>query len=392
MTSFSAISLAFAESPVARYPNRVMQVDPPVTTQDWMKRLPPALGGERASRILHGREAGPRAERSASGPWKTLMRVDHRQVEAARQQAREDWEGGADGFVLAASSTIPALREFPLHALVLQNEADDSGGLALQKLIGTMPLDPARMNVDFGVSSSTLAKSLADSGFVGPFARADGRAGHGKGFTDAEELGSALATALGHFRAMEFLGDAQLTGAVSITLSAVQNPFATLAKFRAARLLWRSLLAHCGLPFQPLKLHGETSRVMFAGADAHGNILRSVAAAFGAGLGGADSFCVLPFSQAQGLPNPFARRVARNLQHVLLRESELWRVDDPASGSGFIESQTRRLCEQAWDVMCRCERGDWPTGNQEHGMVRPIVGVERYQPAHDLPPEVEAGT
>ncbi len=377
---------------MALYPSHVMQVDPLYTFEDWKKRLPPALGGERASEILFGRLAGSRAMRSAYGPWKILTRVDYSQVEAARQQTCEDWEGGADGFVLVEAGAISALREFPLHLLDLQNEAGDAGAEALQRLIGSMPLDPARLNVDFGVSRVALAKGLAAAGYAGPFARADGRGNHGKGFSDAEELGSVMAEALGHFRAMEFLDDTQLAGAVSITLSAVQNPFATMAKFRAARLLWRNLLAHCGLPFHPLKLHGETSTVMFTGTDAHGNILRSVAAAFGAGLGGADSFCVLPFSHAQGLPNQFARRVARNLQHVMLQEAELWRVDDPASGAGFVESETRRLCEQAWDVMRDCERGKWPTGNMENKQFYPVVGVERYQPKHHIPAEVEAGT
>lgn len=392
VVAFLDFRLPFAENPVALYPSHVMQVDPLVTVEDWKKRLPPALDGKRDSEILFGREVGPRAERSIYGPWKILTRIDYSQVEAARQQTCEDWEGGADGFVLVEVGAISALRELPLHVLALQNEAGDAGAEALQRLIGSMPLDPARLNVDFGVSGVALAKGLAASGYAGPFARADGRGGHGKGFSEAEELGSVMAVALGHFRAMEFLDDTQLAGAVSITLSAVQNPFATMAKFRAARVLWRQLLAQCGLPFCALKLHGESSRVMFAGTDAHGNILRCVTAAFGAGLGGADSFCVLPFSQAQGLPNNFARRVARNLQHVLLREAELWRVDDPASGAGFVESETSRLCERAWDVMRDCERGKWPTGNMESKQFYPVIGVERYQPKHHIPAEVEAGT
>ncbi len=389
---YQIVSLPFAENPVALYPSHAMLIEPPVTIEDWMKRLPAALGSERVSQILFGRETGLRADRSVYGAWKIMTRADHRDVQTTTQQAQEDWDGGVDGFVLAEASTISAFRELPLHKVILHNEAGNAGAKTLQRLIGDMPLDPARLQVDFGLSGPSLTQELLASGFAGPFARADGRKWHGEGFSAAEELGAVLAMALGHFREMQCLDDTQLAGAVSIKLSAVQNPFVTLAKFRAARLLWQNLLSLCGLPFRPLKLHGETSRLMFAGTDAHGNILRSVAAAFGAGLGGADSFCVLPFSQAQGLPNAFARRVARNLQHVLLSESELWRVEDAASGAGFVESETRRLCGQAWDVMRGCERGDWPTGNQAHGNVRPVIGVERYQPAKERPPEIEAGT
>jgi methylmalonyl-CoA mutase len=131
-------------------------------------------------------------------------------------------------------------------------------------------------------------------------------------------------------------------------LAADQDMFMTLAKFRAARLLWARVLDACGLPDSSLKLHAETSWRMMATRDPHTNILRGAAASFGAGLGGADSITVLPFSLAQGLPNNFARRVARNTQLVLLEESQLWRINDPASGSGYVEHLTKELCERAW--------------------------------------------
>ena len=63
---------------------------------------------------------------------------------------------------------------------------------------------------------------------------------------------------------------------------------------------------------------------------------RSIAA-FAAGVGGADAITVLPFTAALGLPDPFARRIARNIQLLLLEESNIWRVGDPAAGSGGIE-------------------------------------------------------
>ena len=50
----------------------------------------------------------------------------------------------------------------------------------------------------------------------------------------------------------------------------------------------------------------------------------------------------------QGLPNAFARRVARNCQNILIAESHLWRVADPAAGAGYVESLTQELCERAW--------------------------------------------
>ena len=91
--------------------------------------------------------------------------------------------------------------------------------------------------------------------------------------------------------------------------------------------------------------------------DAHVNSLRSVAGVFGAGLGGADSICVLPFTAASGVADAFARRMARNTQVILQEESNLHRVADPAAGSGYVSALTDQLAEEAWGLMQEAERG-----------------------------------
>ena len=55
-------------------------------------------------------------------------------------------------------------------------------------------------------------------------------------------------------------------------------------------------------------------------------MLRTTIAAFAAGLGGANAITVLPFTTALGLPDAFARRVARNTQLILEEESNLAKV------------------------------------------------------------------
>ena len=79
---------------------------------------------------------------------------------------------------------------------------------------------------------------------------------------------------------------------------------------------------------------------MMTRRDPYVNILRTTIAVFAAGLGGADAITVLPFTAAIGLPDRFARRIARNTQLVLLEESNLAKVADPAAGSGGIEDLT----------------------------------------------------
>jgi methylmalonyl-CoA mutase len=363
--------------------------------QDWIARCEATLKGKAfdADVALQSRIDGPRAFRSEHAPWKILQRVDHADdIQKARTQADEDFEGGADGFILTAPNVAQVVAHLPLHKLFILNEAGDEGAESLRDLLLELPLDPARVDVGFGIQDPVLARQIHSHGFVSPLMKADGRVFHLEGADAATELGAVFAEALGRLRLLDFLSDTELSSAVAMSLAATQNTFETIAKFRAARLLWPEILKLCKLPVTSLTLHAETSRLMMAEVDAHTNILRCCTAAVGAGLGGADSICVLPFSFKQGLPNGFARRVARNMQSVLLHESNLWRVDDPAAGAGAIERRTEQLCEQAWTVMQRCERGDWPAGDIAKSAARPIIGVTKYQDSWAHAAEVESAS
>ena len=82
--------------------------------------------------------------------------------------------------------------------------------------------------------------------------------------------------------------------------------------------------------------------------DPETNILRTTIAGFAAAVGGADTISVLPHTIAHGLPEGFARRIARNAQLLMAAESHLDFVADPASGSGTVEALTDALCAAAW--------------------------------------------
>jgi len=374
---------------------------PKVTHDDWLKRVDAVLKGAAFAESLvsttadgigieplYGEIRGPRAWRGEAAPWIVSQRIDLPDAVAANAQALDDLEHGATGLSLifhgAASghgfglnehdeATIArALADIRLDCIALRMEPGPHGrraAKALAAFIAKQPVDPERLDLDFGMDPigamaargdlaapwpevaerlMSTVSTLRLQNFAGPFLRADGRIWHDAGATEAQELGSILATAVTYLRALEQLPDETLSRAIGVTLSADEDMFLTLAKFRAMRLLWSRILEACGLPDTALRLHGETSWRMMTAKDPHTNILRTTAAVFGAGLGGADSICVLPFSDAQGLPNAFARRIARNSQNVLLAESHLWRVADPAAGSGYVESLTKELCERAW--------------------------------------------
>src|SRR5437764_10196282 len=116
------------------------------------------------------------------------------------------------------------------------------------------------------------------------------------------------------------------------------------------RLFWTRIEEACGLTPKPLFISADTAWRMLRQRDPYVSMLRATIATFSAGLGGANAISVLPHTLALGLPDPFARRVARNTQLVLLEESNLAKVSDPAAGSGGIEALTQQLCEAAWTL------------------------------------------
>ncbi len=179
-------------------------------------------------------------------------------------------------------------------------------------------------------------------GVPGVLLEADGRVLHNAGATEAQELGFMLASALSHLKMFEDARQPLVYAAphIGFALSVDQDQFLSMAKLRAIRKLWQRAQEACGITPSPATVHAETSFRMLTRQDAENNILRNTIAVFSAMTGGADSISVLPHSLPHGLPDPFARRLARNTSLVLAGESRVDFVADPAAGSGGLEALT----------------------------------------------------
>jgi methylmalonyl-CoA mutase len=116
---------------------------------------------------------------------------------------------------------------------------------------------------------------------------------------------------------------------------------------------------------------------MMTKRDPNVNMLRMTIAVAAAGFGGANAICVLPHTAALGLPDGFARRIARNTQTVLLEESNLFRVGDPAAGSGGIETLTSELCEKAWLLFQEVEAAGGIANTMQSGLLQKRVAETR---------------
>jgi methylmalonyl-CoA mutase len=216
-------------------------------------------------------------------------------------------------------------------------------------------------------------------GHHGPVVRADTRPYHEAGASEAQELAAALATGLAYLRALEAGGHALAAArdALSFLLVADADEFLTVAKFRALRRLWARVEEACGLAPKPIRLHAETAWRMTTRRDPWVNMLRTTLAVFSAGIGGADGVTALPFTAALGLPDAFARRIARNTQLILLDEAHVARVEDPVAGAGGFEALTDALCESAWALLQEVEREGGIVTSLESGALQARIAAVR---------------
>jgi methylmalonyl-CoA mutase len=409
---------------------------PRATREQWRQLVDAVLKGRPFDRTLiaktydgltieplYMRRAGARPVfgRAASSPWTVVQRVDQADPAAANAEALHDLERGAGGLSLVFAGSIGAygygleaseatlvrvLDGIELHAgialdLDLGSQIDNVG-LLLAALVEGHGIAPARAGIRFGFDpisvaavsgGSPLSKDellanfngviaqLARRGFRGPFALADGRPIHDAGGSEAQELAYVLATALIYLRALEGSGHPleAARGMIQFQLAADADQFLTLAKFRALRRLWARVEDVCGLAPKPVFVSAQTAWRMMTRRDPYVNLLRATLAVFSAALGGADAITVLPFTMAVGLPDRFARRIARNTQLVLIEESNLARVMDPAAGSGGIEDLTDQLCRAAWTFFQEIERVGGALAALEGAVIQEAVAGVREQ-------------
>ncbi len=379
---------------------------------------------------LYGKaaEARPRAFRQAgAAPWQIVQRIDDTDPARAGAQAAEDIAEGANvlrlclagsdaafGFGLPASQAADALAGLELDRQPVEicsaNGYGQDAAEAVLACLDAARLPPSLSKVSFRLDASMvhvpMVARLLEAGFQGPLACASGRAHHNAGADAVQEIAAVLSSAVAALRTMEQAGLPADRAAERLTLElcADADVFMTLAKFRAVRLLWAEIASACRLPSASIRVDAETSFRMLTRQDVATNMLRNTLAVFAAAVGGADTVCVLPHTLASGLPDAFARRMARNLQIILMDESHLASVADPAAGAGAFEKLTDDLAEAGWQAFQRLEAagglaaagedGSWAAAlarTRQHRAAAiadgraAILGVTHYPDARERP-------
>jgi methylmalonyl-CoA mutase len=139
-------------------------------------------------------------------------------------------------------------------------------------------------------------------------------------------------------------------------LSVGSDYFMEIAKLRAARMLFSSLISAFETSKDtPVYIHSITSGWNKTLYDPNVNLLRLTTEAMSAILGGCDSLLVQPFDSIYNEPTDFSERLARNIQIILKEESYFDKVIDPSAGSYYIESLTDSLIKNAWELFLKTD-------------------------------------
>ncbi|MEU4893974.1 methylmalonyl-CoA mutase small subunit [Streptomyces sp. NPDC044780] len=361
---------------------------------------------------------GGRAEGSALSGWDVRQRHAHPDPVRTNQAVLADLENGAGSVWLAVGAAgvpVAALSEalkgvyLDLAPVVLDAGAEFADAArALLRLYADREVPPGAALGNLGADPLGLAaRTGRDDDLAGQLAAAadlartcdrdhpgvrtfavDALPYHEAGAGAAQELGCSLAAAVAYLRTLTESGLSveAACAQVEFRYAATADQFLTIAKFRAARRLWARVAQACGAPSEARaqRQHAVTSPVMMTRRDPWVNMLRTTVAGLAAGVGGADAVTVLPFDSALGLPDDFARRIARNTSTILLEEAHLARVIDPAGGSWYVEKLTDDVARAAWAWFQEIERAGGMAAALASGLVRDRLAETWARRTRDL--------
>ncbi|MEX0995386.1 MAG: methylmalonyl-CoA mutase subunit beta [Balneolaceae bacterium] len=218
---------------------------------------------------------------------------------------------------------------------------------------------------------------------------ADGLFYHRCGATIVQEL--AISLAIGsEYLASYVEQETDLTAICHsfwMRLSAGSLYFPEIAKFRAARMLWSKITEAYGLKPEigkSLHIHAEPSSWNKTAYDPYTNMLRSTTETMSAVIGGANSILALPYNSVQQSPDPFSKRIARNVHHILKHETFLDKVTDPAAGSWYVEKLTDQIAENSWSFFQMIEKQGGLLKALKGGTVQTAINDSKHQKRDSL--------
>ena len=232
------------------------------------------------------------------------------------------------------------------------------------------------------------------------------------GSTAVQELAFTLANGIAYAEAAVAAGlSPDAFGArLSFFFNAHNHFFQEVAKFRAARRLWASIMRDrfgaTNPKAQALRFHAQTGGSTLTAQQPESNIVRVAIQALSAVAGGAQSLHTNGFDEALALPTERSAMLALRTQQILMHEAGTTSTADPLGGSWYVEALTDELEAHAAELIARIDELGGAVAAIDAGWVqqqieesafrwqreveqgeRVIVGVNRY--VQDEPERIE---
>lgn len=146
---------------------------------------------------------------------------------------------------------------------------------------------------------------------------------------------------------------------LSFFFNAHNDFFEEIAKYRAARRIWAREMRETFKAKNPrswlLRFHTQTAGVSLTAQQPENNVVRVAIQALAAVLGGTQSLHTNSMDEALALPSEHSVTIALRTQQIIAEESGVTNTVDPLGGSFFVEEQTNRMEQQAYDYFARIQ-------------------------------------
>jgi methylmalonyl-CoA mutase N-terminal domain/subunit len=203
------------------------------------------------------------------------------------------------------------------------------------------------------------------------------------GSTAVQELAFTLANGKAYVKAALEQGlDIDVFGKrLSFFFNAHNHLFEEIAKFRAARRIWASMMKEMGATAPEammLRFHTQTGGSTLTAQQPDVNIVRVAIQSMAAVLGGTQSLHTNGFDEALGLPTQDAARIALRTQQVVAHESGITDTVDPLGGSYFIENLTDQMEKEARNLIALIDDMGGAVTAVEQGWMQDEIARSSY--------------
>ncbi len=306
----------------------------------------------------------PTLSTETDNKWSIVQRIlVNEGTKAANDQARQMLTKGADALIFIVKSTISTselsqlLDDIQLEwiSISFSLSADQSLELIDDYItyITTKSYDPQKVNcsftidasVDFDIQKYSKALPLARFYTVRSLSENDIDDKTTESLCDLIHSGNNILKQLSETD----IDASDWNKLIRFEMVMSDHYFLNIVKLRALKILWQQVLQAWNATlsdYPDIEVHITDQ---YHVVDQNINTIKATSQAMAAVIGGADRLCIHPSDDKSKIGGTdFSRRIALNINHVMMQESHLSIIEDPAAGSYYIESLTDEIAEAAW--------------------------------------------